>query len=285
MRIIAAFFTLLLMASPVLATPKAWVVRDADTEITLFGTIHALPAGVNWMTPALAAQLDGADSLVLEAVVPDDPQVLMPIIRRIGMRPGIKPLAQRIPVEALPRLMSAAVTAGVPLAVLDGMETWMAAVTLGDAAMGGLGVTSESGVEPALTARARAHNKPITGLETVEQQLHFFDDLPQTDQIAMLMSTIDDAVTMKTDMQTLVALWQSGDVDAIARDFDTEMRATPLLRQRLLVDRNTRWADWMVSLMRKPGKHFIAVGAGHMGGPQGLLALLRARGLHMQVLQ
>ncbi|KAB7644115.1 TraB/GumN family protein [Polymorphobacter fuscus] len=279
---LAAVLAWLLLAVPATAAPKAWVVRDGDTEITLFGTIHALPKGTEWLSPAVAQRLDTADTLVLEAVLPDDPQALMPLIARVGMRPGLKPLAQRVPADALPKLTAAAVAAGVPMATLDRMESWLAAVTLGDAALAGIGVSSDSGVEPVLTARVKKRGRPVIGLETVEEQLHFFDGLSQADQTAMLLSTIDEVATAKANMASVTGLWQAGDVDAIARDFDTETRGSPLLRQRLLVGRNTRWADWIVGLMRQPGKTFIAVGAGHLGGPDGLLALLRARGLAVE---
>ena len=279
MPILVAFLALLAFAVPAASAPKAWIIRDGDTQITLFGTIHALPKGVDWLSPAVAARFDSADSLVLEAVLPDDPAVLRPVIARIGMPPGLKPLAQRLPAAVVPKLTAAAVAVGVPMAALDRMDSWLAAVTLGDAALTGLGVTSESGVEPALTARARARKKPIVGLETLEQQLGFFDGLPQADQTAMLVSTIEDVATAKTDMAAITALWMAGDVEAIARDFDAETRATPVLRQRLVVDRNARWADWLVGVMNTPGQHFVAVGAGHLGGADGLLALLRARGL------
>lgn len=283
MRTFLAFAVLALswLASPVLAAPQAWVVRDGDTEITLFGTIHALPNGTDWLSPAVAARFDAADSLVLEAILPDDPQALMPLIVQIGMPPGLKPLAERLPAAALPRLTAAAVAAGVPMAALDRMESWLAAVTLGDAALQGLGVNAAAGAEAQLTARARAQKKPIIGLETAEQQLRFFDGLPQADQTAMLLATIDDVADAKGDMARILALWQAGDVDAIARDFDADMRATPLLRQRLLVARNANWADWIAGVLKRPGKVFVAVGTGHLGGPDGLLALLKARGLEV----
>ncbi len=286
MRTLLAFTVLALswLASPVLAAPQAWVVRDGDTEITLFGTIHALPAGTNWLSPAVAARFDAADTLVLEAILPDDPQALMPLITEIGMPPGLKPMAQRLPAAALPRITAAAVAAGVPMATLDRMESWLAAVTLGDAALQGMGINAAAGVEAQLTTRARAQAKPTIGLETAEQQLRFFDGLPQADQTAMLLATLDDVADAKGDMGRMLALWQAGDVDAIARDFDADMRATPLLRQRLLVARNLRWADWLAGVMQRPGKVFVAVGAGHLGGPDGLLAQLRARGLTPEAL-
>ena len=278
MRTLLAFLALLL-AIPARAAPPAWVIRDADTEITLFGTIHALPKGPDWLAPAVAARFDAADTLVVEAVLPDDPQALAPLIREIGIAPGLKPLSERIPAADVPRLAAAAVAAGVPMAALDRMESWLAAVTLSDAALAGMGVTAANGVEPRLLARARAAKKPIVGLETAEQQLRFFDGLPQADQTAMLLSTLDDIAEARKGLDALVADWQAGNIDAIARDFDAESRATPLLRQRLLVGRNIRWADWIAGLMARPGKHFIAVGAGHLGGPDGLIAQLRARGL------
>jgi uncharacterized protein len=283
MRTLLAFAILLLsvFGAPAAAAPQAWVVRDDDTEITIFGTIHALPNGTEWLSPAVAARFDAADTLVLEAVLPDDPQALMPLITRIGMPQGLKPLAERLPASALPRLTAAAVAAGVPMAALDRMESWLAAVTLGDAALQGMGVNAAAGAEAQLTTRARAQGKPIIGLETAEQQLRFFDGLPQADQTAMLLATLDDVADAKGDMARMLALWQAGDVDAIARDFDADMRATPLLRQRLLVARNANWAEWTTGVLKRPGKVFVAVGTGHLGGPDGLLALLKARGLEV----
>ena len=266
-------------AAPVLAAPAAWVIRDADTEITLFGTVHALPKGVDWLSPGVAARFDAADTLVVEAVMPDDPAALAPVIARIGMPPGLRPLAERLPAAAMPRLTAAAVTAGVPVAVLDRMASWLVAMTLSNAALKGVGIDAAAGVEPALTARARGRKTAIIGLETAEQQLAYFEGLPDADQTAMLMATIEDVGSARQDFGKLMRFWQAGDVEAIARDFDAETRATPLLRQRLLVARNQRWTEWIAAVMRRPGKLFVAVGAGHLGGPDGLLALLAARQL------
>ena len=278
MRLIS-FLLALLFAAPVLAAPKAWVVRDTDTEITLFGTVHALPRGIDWLTPALVARVDGADTVVLEAVLPTDPAALQPVIARIGMPIGLKPIAQRVPASDVPRLTAAAVAVGVPMAALDRMESWLAAMTIGNAALASAGLSAETGAEAVLLARARSANKPVIGLETAEQQLGFFGGLPPADQTAMLLATIGEVGTAKADMDAVVALWMAGDVDAIARDFATEMQATPVLRQRLLTQRNARWADWLAGVMARPGKVFVAVGAGHLGGSDGLLAMLRAKGL------
>lgn len=270
---------LLLLAAPVAAAPGAWVIRDADTEITLFGTVHALPRDTQWLGPAVATRLDAADTLVLEVVLPTDRFALAPLIAEIGTRKGLPPLSARIAPTARPALVAAATAARLPLPALDRMETWLAAITLSEATLRGAGIVADAGVEPQLEARARTAGKSVIGLETAEQQLRYFDNLPETDQVAMLEASVADLANARTETDKLIALWQAGDVDAIARDFAREARASPLLAKILITDRNRRWAAWIAGVMKRPGKVFIAVGAGHLGGPDGLLALAAARGL------
>nr|WP_310523787.1 TraB/GumN family protein [Polymorphobacter sp.] len=269
----------LLLAAPVAAAPAMWVVRDGDTEITMFGTVHALPKGETWLTPAVTARFDAADSLVLETVIPDDPFALAPMLADIGLRPGLKPLAARVSAEVAPRLAPAAAAAGLPLVALDRMETWLAAITLSEATLRSMGIASDAGVEPAFMARARGTKKSIVGLETPEQQLRYLDGLPEADQVAMLEATLDDLKVAREDTERLIALWRAGDVETIAQEFAKEAKASALLTKVLLTDRNARWAEWISGVMKRPGKVFLAVGAGHFGGPDGLLALLKARGL------
>ncbi len=259
--------------------PAAWVIRNATTQITLFGTVHALPKDFVWLKPVVAARFDAADTLVLETIIPPDPSTLAPLVAALGMRPGLKPMAQRLPPAAAARLPAAAAAAGLPLPALDQMREWLAAIALSEGTLTKLGITADSGVEPALTRRARAQTKPIIGLETPEQQLRYLASLPDADQTALLVETIGNMPTAEADAGKLVALWRTGDVDTISSEFDKEAKASPNLMRVLLIERNRRWADWIVGVMRRPGKVFIAVGAGHYGGPDGLLALLAARGL------
>lgn len=283
--ILAVCAVVLVVATPVAAKPGLWVVRDADTEITLFGTVHALPAGTEWLSPAVAERLDGAGSIVVEAVIPSDPLSLSTAVAELGMGPGQKPLARRLPPEAAKALPAAAAAAGLPLAALDRMETWLAAMTLSQRLLATVGITAESGVEPTLLARARAAKQPIVGLETMEQQLRYLDALPEADQVVMLVSAVDDASTVKTESDRLVALWQAGDVDGLARAFAEEAEGSPRLQAVLITERNRRWADWIGGVMRSPGKVFVAVGAGHFGGEAGLIALLKAKGLTVEQLE
>lgn len=265
--------------APATSFPPAWVIRDADTEITLFPTIHALPPGITWLSPPVTRRFDTADMLVLETVMPEDRFELAPLIQQLGIDPALPPLARRLSPASAEAITAAAAANGIPMAALDRMQPWLAAVTLAEASLSAIGINAANGVEPALLARARTMNRTIVALETPAQQLGLFAGLPQADQIAMLEATVADIATARADTDRLLALWRTGDMDAIAAEFSREARASPRLTDVLLTARNRRWADWLAGEMAtRPGRIFVAVGAGHFGGEQGLLVLLAARG-------
>jgi uncharacterized protein YbaP (TraB family) len=271
-----------LVAVPAAAEPAMWHVHDADTDITLFGTIHALPADTKWLSPKIAARVDAADTLVLETVLPDDPAGLGPLVAMLGEKRGLPPLAARVAPSKRAALLAGVASLGLPVARLDGMKTWLAAIALGDGAVGQLGLTAGDGVEATLTARAKAAHKPVLGLETPEAQLRLFDNLSETDARALLDSTVDDLATAREDTNALIAYWQAGETEALAKDFDKGFQATPHLARALLTDRNKAWATWIAARLSVPGKVFVAVGAGHLGGKDSVVAMLQAKGLTVE---
>ncbi len=271
-----------LFATAAAAEPAMWHVHSATTDITLFGTMHALPPGTGWLSPRIAARADAADTLVLETVLPDDPAGLAPLVTALGFKAGLPPLATRVAPSKKAKLLASVSALGLDARQLDGMKTWLAAIALGDGAIEQLGFHQTDGVEPALTARFRAAHKPVIGLETPESQLRIFDALPETDARALLDATVDDVPTAREDTNALLAYWQAGETEALAADFDKGFKATPTLDRTLLANRNSAWADWIAARLNTPGKVFLAVGAGHLGGPGSVIAKLQAKGLAVE---
>jgi hypothetical protein len=269
-------------SQPATPQPPVWIIRDADTEVTLFATVHALPAGVNWFSPEAQRRFDAAGRLILETKLPDDRFALAPIIEQLGIDANLPPLKERLPAVTYAALVKTTAELRIPMAALDRMRPWLVSITLGEAVLTRAGVTSGAGVEVALLARAANQKKPLVALESAQEQLGFFAGLPEADQKAMLASTLTDIPNARAEVAAMVALWQKGDMDGIARDFASEAKASPKLHEVLLAGRNRRWADFLAQEMARPGKSFLAVGAGHFGGPDGLLALLTARGLPPQ---
>jgi uncharacterized protein len=276
---VAAFAALTLLscrsevteAKPV--RPALWKVSDADTTIYLFGTIHLLPKDLVWQSPKIVAAMRASHELYLETVL-DDPAKSGAVLRELGMSPGLPPLLDRVPETKRAALQKVIDKVGVPVAVLNKFETWAAALTLASASLRDLPVSPEYGAEAVLTNAFRTAKKPVAGLETPEQQLGFFDSLPESAQRKFLESIAEDDSNQRAEFDAMIAAWGMGDVRKIALTFDDELKLTPELTETLLRKRNANWAAWIVERMKKPGTLFVAVGAGHLAGEGSVEALL-----------
>lgn len=283
LRFLAPLLLLLAAApAPKPAHPALWKLSDADTTIWLFGTIHALPAGYRWRDPAIQAALDRSDTLTLETVIDQDPQKLATILYTLGEAKGLPPLAARVPAAKRARLAELIRKTGLPPQTLDGMKSWAAAVVLTGVAMQEIGVGAQDGVESQLTTIFRGKSEPVDGFETPEQQLGFFNQLPQSAQDSFLVATLDSPAKTKQEFAAMIAAWSKGDVAAIARAFADDPEFTPALRDILVRHRNAAWAAALEQRMAKPGTSFVAVGAGHLAGPDSLIEMLKAKGLKVE---
>jgi uncharacterized protein YbaP (TraB family) len=274
-------FALLLLAVPAFAVPAMWQVGEGDRSITIYGTVHALPKGQDWLSPAAAKAFAEADDLVVEVVFPEDPKAMAAPLMQMALLPAPEPVLARVPADVQPKLQALLQRSGLPLAAFDRMKSWFAAITLLQVEMGRAGLDPSAGVDVTLVGKARAAGRKLIGLETVEGQLGLFDKLPQADQNLLLASAVGDAQDAAGQMQSLVKAWEAGEVDRILKDFD-DASLSPAMYEVLFKRRNTAWADWAQAALKQPGRHFMAVGAAHMAGPDGLIALLEARGFKVK---
>ena len=264
--------------APTEAKPALWKLADADTTIYLFGTIHLLPEGLKWRTPALEKAIKASDTLVME-IVQDDPMDSAQTMMKLALSPGLPPLAERVPPEKREALAEALARIGIPAGALDKMETWAAALAILSGSFKDLGLDPKLGAEESLQSAYKADGKKLDALETVEQQLGFFDTLSEDAQRLILVSTLDDPANAKAEFQAMLDAWARGDVDAIARTFDDETGLSPELRDVLMKRRNAKWAEWLDARLDQPGTVMVAVGAGHLAGADSVQKMLEAKGL------
>lgn len=249
------------------ADPALWVVKDADTTIYLFGTVHVLKPGLGWFDEGVKAAFDKSDELVLEMLEPDA-ATMQGLIMKTALNPAGPTLTEKLPADKREAYAKAMTDVGVPAAALDRFDPWFAAVTLSIAGLPKLGYDPESGAERTLSTAAKAANKQVIGLETAEQQLGYFDALPEPLQVKFLVSTVDDYPRMATELEKMIASWSAGDPETLGKTMNEELADTPELAKVLLADRNARWADWIEARLQKPGTVFVAVGAGHLAGAE-----------------
>jgi uncharacterized protein len=260
--------------------PALWVIKDEDTTIYLFGTVHILKPGLGWFDEAVKDAFDKSDRLVLEMVEPS-PAETQQLFSKLAIDTSGKTLRSKMTDSDRPIYEAAVGKIGLPVTALDPLDPWAAAVTLSVVNMQKQGFDANSGVEKQLTAAANASKKPIGGVETMEYQLGIFDAIPEADQIRFLIETAKMSDDTGKMMDRMVELWGTPDPDGLGQLMNEGMTSRALY-DALLTNRNANWAKWIQAQMDKPGVTFMAVGAGHLAGPTSVQALLPAYGLTAQ---
>jgi uncharacterized protein YbaP (TraB family) len=257
--------------------PALWVVKDEDTTVYLFGSVHLLKPGLGWFDDGVKTAFDSSDQLVLELVEPPAAEV-QALFGKLAMDQQGKTLRSKMNDADRAVYEAAMGKLGIPAPAFDPLEPWAAGITLSVVAMQKSGFDPNSGVEKQLTAAAKVSNKPIAGLETMEFQLGLFDTLPEAEQITFLVETakLIDEVASTTDK--MVAMWASAETESLGQLMNEGLTSRTLY-DALLTKRNANWAKWISARMAKPGVTFMAVGAGHLAGPTSVQNLLPAYGL------
>jgi uncharacterized protein YbaP (TraB family) len=262
------------------ANPALWVVRDADTTIYLFGTFHLLD-GRPWFNDEVRTAFDASDELVMEAILPEDPTSVTPMLMHYAVDPNHR-LSDRLTRRQNAALGRALAAAHVPPTAFDRFKPWFVSMTLAVLGAQRLGISSASGPETVLTNAAHARHIPIGELEGFEWQIRMLDGMSEPQQLAQLRETLAQNDEMSSKLAPMLAAWSSGDVTRLARLMDEDEHDSPIdrtLHTMLFTNRNANWATWIRNRLARPGTVFIAVGAGHLAGRDSVIADLRAQGI------
>ncbi len=259
------------------ADPALWVIRDEDTTIYLFGTVHILKPGMTWFDEAVKDSFDASDELVVEMIKPEA-GVMAKIVGDLAFNKTGVSLRDKLATDDRADFEAAMTNLGLPVAAFDPLDPWFASVNLSLIPLVRNGYDANQGVEDELLSHAKARSITITGLETPEQQLGFFDNLPEDIQIRFLNFTVDTIDEAADGMEQMVAEWANANIDALAGLMNAGLE-DKILYETLLVNRNATWAKWVDQRMAQPGTVFLAVGAGHLAGDNSLQEMLAKKGL------
>jgi uncharacterized protein len=260
------------------ADPALWVIKDADTTIYLFGTVHVLKDNIKWFDGGVKAAYDASSEVVLELDT-SNPQAMQGAIMKMAIDPDGPALTQKLGPDMAASLEKALMDAGLPIAAFEKFEPWVLPVVMTGAVLVKAGYNPASGVEMQLTSALKKDGKTLGTLETAEEQMGFFDNLPEAVQIAYLKTTIAELPKTGPVLDEMVSAWAKGKPEALDALMNEGMKATPELEKVLINDRNVRWADWIEKRMAKPGTVFMAVGAGHLAGKNSVQEKLKAKKL------
>lgn len=265
---------------PLPADPALWHITGPDgSEGWLFGTIHAAPAPLQWKTAKVAAALNRSDEVLVELANVADDAAVAQTFASLSHSPGLPPMSERVPPQRRKALDALLSTRGIDPADMHDMETWAIALTLARPQDAGDAV---NGVDREVLAAAKG--KPVIELEGAKGQLSIFDTLPEAEQRDLLNAVIDDAGALD-DESKLVDIWRKGDMRRIEAETRTGLLADPELRTTLFTARNERWTRRITAELRAGRKPFVAVGAAHMAGEDGLVGMLARQGYTVRRIQ
>ncbi|MGB5606447.1 MAG: TraB/GumN family protein [Gammaproteobacteria bacterium] len=246
----------------------------------LFGTLHLEHPDVLRLPGPVQGAFDDARQVVLEVLLDTDAMIYAS--SAMLLTDG-RQLSGIIGSVLFIRASQALQARGIPALVLERMQPWAAAVTLSLPAQG-----SGQVLDMALYQQALQAGKPVAGLETIREQLDVFATLSESDQVALLEEAVGQSAEIDAIHAQLLAAWLRRDLaalQAINEDMQAgvDQRLAEDFQRRVLHDRNRRMAERLQPYLQQ-GHAFIAVGALHLPGAQGLLNRLAQRGYTVRVI-
>jgi uncharacterized protein YbaP (TraB family) len=278
---------LLIVAAPAAARDlpysqgRLWMIEVAGAAPSyLVGTMHSADPAIATPWPALARVMDGVDSITVEVVLDDDAAIAM--AQAMILTDG-RTLGDIAGPRRMARIEAVGAQYGIPPEVLQGFRPWAVTMifSLPPSELR-LQATGAPILDNILRQHAEERGIAVYGIESVAEQLALFADYSAADQLALLDLTLELQPQAETKYDEFRVAWLAGDLNELY-DLAMDMPATdsPELVDefmgRLLQDRNHRMAERITGLLEQ-GNALIAVGALHLPGEEGVLALLEAQG-------
>lgn len=273
------FLFVMLCSSSAYAETSLWRVSKGANSLFIGGTIHVLRETDYPLPAAFDKAFDAATTLIFETDVAatEDPAFAQQMMQHLMYQDG-KSLQDGLSPAVYRQLEEFCAARGVPIIMFQQMRPPAAALSLMMLELQRLGI-SNAGVDSHYFRRAQAENKIIAELETPAEQLAFLAGLGEGREDDFVRYSLNDMQQLETVMRDLTAAWRTGDQAQMARlSLDEMRREFPLIYRQLLADRNKKWVPRIEAMLNNPATELVLVGALHLVGSDGVLALLRARG-------
>lgn len=273
------------LGSAATAEPAMWTLSDEDTVISIIGTVHVLPEGIDWRSERIDAAFDAADQVCFELDVVGRALEVFGLTYKLGTFEGGDKLTNHLDEEQEADLRRTADALGIPFASLNVMKPWFASLTIEQYVVDRMGLAE--GVEMLLYPEVTEQGKEICEMETAREQLGALSGLPFEDQLESLFYEPEEIAGLDIDaalaygeaeLSGLIDDWLAGDVEAIGEAASPEGFGSEAFYNALLVQRNANWIPKIEALLETDGNVFVAVGAAHLAGEDSVIAMLRAQG-------
>jgi uncharacterized protein YbaP (TraB family) len=286
MKKIPAF--LILIFTGLLANAQAPKENSLLWEITapgqsrpsyLYGTIHLICPSDFVLSNALKDAFTKTEQVALEMDM-DDPAMMAKMMQTMNMKDGneLKKLVSEAEYARLARFYKDSV--GIGISMFEKAKPFVLMAPLFTAVL----ACQPQSYEMSLVGLAGKQKSEVIGLETLEEQMAIFDTIPYKDQMKMLLAMIDSLPQARREFKDLVELYKKQDIDALYQMTMGSAFGMEGNEKVMLFDRNKKWIPRIQKIMAEKTT-FFAVGAAHLGGERGVIALLRKEGYELKAIQ
>lgn len=260
--------------------PPIWVVKDADSTLYLFGTVHLLSPEIEWQKDDIRDVFDAAGTVFFEVDTGERPQIEATVLTTsLGFYSDGRRLSDQLDSYQLKLLEAAANNGMLSLATLDSMTPWLASEFLIVAAGANAGLLPELSADDALKNRAVRLKKNVIYLDTIEDQIRRTADQPDFVHLALLTDTLVGFNSLGDNLTRVAQAWSTGQTTFLTTDIiAAAKRTSPDLYLTLFTETNIKWASKLSQFMEDSGTGFAAIGIGHLLGEDSLQVRLREAG-------
>lgn len=261
------------------AGPAIWEVEGGNARMVLLGSFHVMKRDADWRTPVIMDAFKGADTLVVEIDLSRySQQQIWQATAKYALLPKGKTLQSVLDGSTYAEVTDRARTLGVDSKAIDTFRPWFAGLTLEQAELAQQGYTAEMGVDETLMAAAKDTDKTILPLETFDEQISILATPPEGDINAYMKEYLDELSRSKQEFSRIDEIWRRGDVAGLENYLKTEHDNDPGVFAAVYTARNRSWLPRFEEMLKGSGTYFVVVGAGHLVGKDGVVALLRQAG-------
>lgn len=264
--------------------PPIWKASHQDSVLYIYGTLHLLPADLDWQRSDMRSAFDAAGTVFFETSQDEAAVSRAQVITAAdGYYSSGETLTRRLNGYEQKLLFAATLNAGLKDGALDKMQPWLAADTLSFAELSASGITAENGADSYLLDQAKARGKNIRYLEDMDAHLAATRVLPQHVQLEALREAMQSAGDLTEKTNTLITEWARGNTHYIQTDITEPLKQrSPEYYEALFTKRNAAWALSFDEFLKSGESGFAAVGVGHLVGPDSLIQMMQDNGYKVE---
>lgn len=284
-RCIAVVTLVLLCFSQAWAQSSVWKARKGDSVIYLGGTCHLLRESDYPLPAEFEKAYQAAQVVVFETDIArlNDPATQQKLLAKALYADG-STIDRHLSPKVYAALKAYCDASGIPLQALSRMKPSLLMVTLTVLELSKMGV-SQRGVDQYFHEKAVSDRKPVEGLESVDEQIDFVVSMADGTENEFVTNSLEDMKVLKVQFGLLLQAWRAGDAGALDELLVAEMKSRfPALYRKLITARNLSWLPLIEGYGKTPVTEFILVGAAHLVGDDGILAVLKRKGYTVEQL-